>query len=151
MNSLFLFPHSIRKMGYIFILAYVPIMVIKKLLHDGYNNYDAVTKLSDANGIFNSEHILSALASILIICGLLIIAFAKEKIEDEQIIKLRLESLQWAIYLNYAIFILGIAFTSNLHYRDILLLNIWTPLIFFIVRFRWVIFKLNRSIKADTI
>jgi hypothetical protein len=138
-------------MGYIFILAYVPIMVIKKLLHDGYNNYDSVTKLSNAKGIFNSEHILSALASILIVFGLLIIAFAKEKIEDEQIIKLRLESLQWAIYLNYAIFILGIAFTSNFHYRDILLLNIWTPLIFFIVRFKWVIFKLNRSIKADTI
>jgi hypothetical protein len=126
-------------------------MVIKKLLHDGYNNYDSVTKLSNAKGIFNSEHILSALASILIVFGLLIIAFAKEKIEDEQIIKLRLESLQWAIYLNYAIFILGIAFTSNFHYRDILLLNIWTPLIFFIVRFKWVIFKLNRSIKADTI
>jgi hypothetical protein len=151
MNSLFLFPHSIRKIGYIFILAYLPIMVVKKLLHNGYNNYDPVTKLTDANGIFNSEHMLGALASILIVSGLLIIAFAKEKIEDEQIIKLRLESLQWAIYLNYAIFILGIAFTSNFHYRDVLLVNIWTPLIFFIVRFRWVMLKLNRSTKADPI
>jgi hypothetical protein len=147
MSTLFLFPYSVRKIGYICILAYIPVMIIKKLLHDGYNS--PLQKLSDANGLLNSEHILTVVATILVLCGLLFIAFSKEKIEDEQIIKLRLESLQWAIYLNYAIFILGIAFTSNIHVRDILLLNIWTPLVFFIVRFRWVIFKLNRSIQED--
>jgi len=124
-------------------------MVLKKILHNGYNNQDPVSKLADAAGLLNSEHIFTAIATILIITGLLFIAFSKEKIEDEQILKLRLDSLQWAIYLNYFILIITVAFVSNNLLRDVIVLNIWTPLVFFIIRFRWMIFKLNKSLKED--
>ena len=39
----------------------------------------------------------------MVLVGLFLIAFSKEKIEDEQIVQFRLDSLRWAIYLNYAI------------------------------------------------
>jgi hypothetical protein len=79
--------------------------------------------------------------------GLFFVAFAKEKIEDEQIWKIRLDSLKWAICLNYLILIFTLVFTNDVHH--ILLLNMWVPLIFFIVRFRWVIFRLNRSLSRE--
>jgi hypothetical protein len=74
--------------------------------------------------------------------GLFLVAFAKEKIEDEQIWNVRLESLRWAIYVNYAILIVSLVFLDDVHH--IMELNLWVPLIFFIFRFRWVIFRLNR-------
>jgi hypothetical protein len=126
----------------------MPLMVVKKVLHNGYNNQSPSSKLADATGVFNSEHILTAIALLLLMFGLLLVAFSKEKIEDEQISQLRLDCLQWAIYLNYFILMISVLFTSNMHFRDLMMLNLWAPLIFFIIRFRWKIFKLNRSLKA---
>ena len=149
MKSRFLFPHQSRIIGYVCIFAYIPVMVIKKLLHDGYNNQTPAIKFADASGLLNSEHILAAIGTILILSGLLFIAFSKEKVEDEQISQLRLDSLQWAIYFNYFILICTVLFTSNMNFRDIIVINLWTPLIFFIVRFRWVIFRLNLSTSRE--
>ena len=85
----------------------------------------------------------------MVLIGLFLIAFSKEKIEDEQIIQLRLDSLRWAIYLNYGILVFSLVFTHGSDSKHILLLNIWLPLLFFILRFQWVLYKLNRSVKSD--
>src|SRR5665213_876634 len=74
---------------------------------------------------------------LLVILGLLLIAFSKEQIEDEQITQLRLDSLQWAIYLNYAIFIICVLFVYGFNFIPVVVFNVITPLVFFIIRFRW--------------
>lgn len=84
------------------------------------------------------------------VSGLFMIAFSREKIEDEQIYQLRLDSLRWAIYVNYALLIITLFFTTNkADYRDILRLNLWVPLMFFIIRFRWVIYRNNRLLSKE--
>jgi hypothetical protein len=83
----------------------------------------------------------------MVLIGLFLIAFSKEKIEDEQIVQLRLSSLRWAIYLNYGILLFSLVFTNDS--KHILSLNIWLPLLFFILRFQWVLYRLNRSAKPD--
>jgi len=80
--------------------------------------------------------------------GLFLVAFAREKIEDEQIWQIRLNSLRWAIYINYIILIASLVLINDTGH--ILELNLWVPLAFFIIRFRWIIFRLNHSIKEDT-
>jgi hypothetical protein len=151
MKSRFLFPHRYHLIGYFFILAYIPLMVVKKILHNGYNNQDPAAKFADNSGLLNSEHVFTASAIVLIILGLLFIAFAKEKIEDEQIMQLRLDSLQWATYLNYFLIIICVVFSSNLHLRDMMVINIWMPLIFFITRFKWRLYKLTRLLNPEII
>lgn len=96
--------------------------------------------------LFNPGHLFFIATSLLVMTGLFLIAFSKEKIEDEQISQLRLDSLRWAIYFYYLTLVLSIVFTNGIDFIDILRINIWVPLIFFIVRFRWVIFRLNRSL-----
>jgi len=108
-------------------------------------------RIADNSGLLNSEHILLAIAFILVISGLLFIAFSKEKIEDEQISQLRLDSLQWAVYFNYLLIIISVAFLSNIDFIKVVMINIWTPLVFFIIRFKWVIYRLNRSLKSEII
>ena len=143
MKSRFLFPYWCRYLGYALIVAHVPVMLLRKAL-----GFDSPGEAAGP-GLFNSHHIFFMVTTLLMLVGLVIVAFAKEKVEDEQISQLRLDSLQWAVYLNYMILIVTLVFTSNNDFRDILHLNLLIPLVFFIVRFRWVIFRLNSSLSKE--
>jgi hypothetical protein len=147
MRARYLFPYKSRFLGIFLILAHVPIMMIwdsQKAL----NHYHDFSSLSGESSLFSPAHLYFIATSLLMLIGLFLIAFSKEKIEDEQIAQLRLDSLRWSIYLNYLILILCIIFTNGIDFLDMLRLNLWVPLVFFIIRFRWVIFRLNRSSKS---
>ena len=97
--------------------------------------------------LFTGEHLFFISTTLLMSLGLFLVAFASEKIEDEQIWQIRLDSLRWAIYVNYLILIISLVFIYDT--AHILELNLWVPLLFFIIRFRWVIFRLNRSLSKE--
>ena len=82
---------------------------------------------------------------ILIILSSLFIAFSKEKSDDEYISKIRLESLVWAVYLNYGILLFSILFIFDLSFLWVMIFNLFTVLLFFIIRFNWQISKLKKS------
>ncbi len=88
--------------------------------------------------------IADEIASVLIIVGGLLVGFSKEKIEDEFISKVRLSSLKWAILLNYGILLFSTIFLYHTNFMSIMIYNMFTPLIIFIIRFNYLIYK-----KAD--
>ncbi|MDB5131253.1 MAG: hypothetical protein JWR02_1002 [Mucilaginibacter sp.] len=141
MKSRFLFPHWCRFLGYALILAHIPVVVFKRTL--GFD----LSHGSVNDDLFNSHHVFFMTTTLLMAVGLFIVAFSKEKIEDEQISQLRLDSLQWAIYVNYLLLIISLVFTNDTEH--ILFLNLLVPLAFFIIRFRWVIFRLNSSLSRE--
>lgn len=139
MKPRFLFPYWCRYLGYAFFLIHIPIVMFKKEL---------IAPQAFANsGLFNGEHLFFISTTLLVAVGLFLIAFAKEKIEDEQISRLRLDSLQWAVYVNYLFLIISLIFTQDTEH--ILFLNLLVPLVFFIVRFRWKIYLNNRLLKSE--
>lgn len=83
-----------------------------------------------------------------LIIGLLFIAFAREKQEDEYIRSVRLESLQWAVLVNYVLLILATWLVHNFAYLDVMVYNMLTILIFFIIRFT-VVLRRNKSIITE--
>ena len=83
------------------------------------------------------------IATIGSIVGLIFIAFSKVKFEDEYVSKIRLESLQWAIYLNFGLLIIATIFIHGLAYYNVTVYNMFTPLIIFIVRFYYLILTKN--------
>ncbi len=83
------------------------------------------------------------IATIGSIVGLIFIAFSKVKFEDEYVSKIRLESLQWAIYLNFGLLIIATIFIHGLAYYNVTVYNMFTPLIIFIVRFYYLILIKN--------
>jgi len=97
------------------------------------------------------NNILNEIISLLIIVGAIFIAFSKEKSEDEFISKIRLESLVWAIYINYVILILSIIFVYGLSFLWVLMFNMFTILFFFIIRFNWALFKSKNQIRDKEI
>lgn len=138
MKSRFLFPYWFKYLGFALVLFHVPIVLFKKQL-----GFDQGNNTSDE--ILNSHHVFFMTTTLLVAVGLFFAAFAKEKIEDEQISQLRLDSLQWAIYVNYVLLVASLILSSDTEH--ILFLNLLVPLVFFIIRFRWKIFQNNRLIK----
>ncbi len=87
------------------------------------------------------NNILDEIIVIFVIIGGLLVCFSKEKIEDEFISKTRLDSLVWAILINYSILLIATIFIYEITYMHILIYNMFTPLLIFILRFNYVVYK----------
>lgn len=79
--------------------------------------------------------IFDELVSVFIIVGGFLVGFTKEKIEDEFIYKLRKDSLVWALIVNYSILLVAILFVYDMTFLHILFFNMFTTLVFFVIRF----------------
>lgn len=91
------------------------------------------------------NNILNEIFGILIIISALLVAFSKEKLEDEYISKIRLESLVWAVYVNYGILLFAFIFIFDFSFLWVMIFNMFTVLLFFVLRFNWQISKLEKS------
>lgn len=96
-----------------------------------------------------NNNIIDELICTLIIIGGILSAFSKEKIEDEYISKIRLESLVWATYFNYGILLIAILFIYDMSFVWVMIINLFTLLIFFSVRFNWKLHSLKTSNTHD--
>jgi hypothetical protein len=95
---------------------------------------------------FVHNNLLNEIIGLLIIISAFLVAFSKEKQEDEFISKIRLESLVWAVYLNYAILIIALLFIYDMSFMWVIIFNMFTILFFFIARFNWEVYKLKKSL-----
>ncbi|MDR3696718.1 hypothetical protein [Mucilaginibacter sp.] len=142
MKPHFLFPYWCRYLGWGLVIAHVPMSIIGRA-----NGMINPLDNPPTQSLFTGEHLFFICTSLVMALGLFIVAFSREKIEDEQIWHVRLDSLRWAIYINYLVLIASLIFIFDT--AHILELNLWVPLIFFIIRFRWVIYRLNRSLSRE--
>ncbi len=148
MQEKYLFPYSTRYFGIGLILVHIPIKLLWDHFYpDGYD--ERPSSSGSADFLFSTPHLFFIGTTLMVLVGLFLVAFSRERVEDEQIIRLRLDSLRWAIYLNYAILLFSLIFTRSGESNHILMLNIWLPLLFFILRFQWVIYRLNRSMRSN--
>jgi hypothetical protein len=86
---------------------------------------------------------------VLLIAGLLILALAKEKDEDDWIGQTRLESLLWAVIVNSGLIILAMIFLYGVLFLQVMAYNICTPLILFISRFNLLMYLERRKLKKE--
>lgn len=96
-----------------------------------------------------NDKITNEIAGILIIVGLLIISFTKEKVEDEYLNLIRLKSLVLATYLNYVFLVFGLIFFYGFSFLNIMVYNMFTLLIFFNIIFYFKKVNLKKGIKNE--
>ncbi|MFG6686005.1 hypothetical protein ACGK9U_05435 [Mariniflexile sp. HNIBRBA6329] len=137
MKTNYLLPNKYKKIGWVLFLTGIILGVSLQI----FDSTEDIFNLDLINN-FGFEF-LDEIISILIIIGGLLVGFSKEKIEDEFIHKLRHESLVWAIILNYIILFLTVIFIYEGDFFTVLVYNMFTPLIFFIVRFNFLKLKSN--------
>ena len=153
MKSNYLFPSKFKFLGLV-ILIPVSILGLLMLIY----SYEPVILNVNVLSIISEEfskpfsflsiennNIYNEIIGCLLIVSALMVAFSKEKKEDEFIAKIRLESLVWATYFNYAILFISMIFVFDLAFLWVMVFNVFTLLIFFILRFNWQVWKLNKN------
>lgn len=73
--------------------------------------------------------------------GLLLMAFSREKQEDEFIRHTRLESLQWSFLISLVLFVVASWVVYNDWYWYVLIFNMISIPVFFLIRFHWVLYR----------
>ncbi len=154
MKSNFLFPHYFKKIGWFLFIPGIIAGIFFLINQEGPDflkvNVFAAAEQSIFGGHTNyfsvyENNISDEIIGLVLVIGALLIAFSKEKSEDEFISGIRLESLVWATYVNYLILIVSIIFLYDMAFFWILVFNMFTVLIFFIIRFNWAIYKSNNQ------
>lgn len=153
MKSRFLFPNQFRWVGGVLTLLSLALGIAVQFFEYASPLLDFSGLISDSMAkeyfSFSNLNFTDELAYIGLIVGLLLLAFSKEKVEDEQISAVRLESLQWSLYFNYFILILCIIFVHGTSFLLVYTYNMFTILIFFFIRFRYMLYKQKRQREDD--
>ena len=157
MKTKLLFPNQFKKIG-LFVLIPSAILGFMVLFLDFKFEFLNIKMISIFSSGFQKSitffgvtknNITDEIVAILFIMGALFVAFSKEKNEDEFIAKNRLESLVWATYINYIILLFCIVFFYELEFLTVMVLNMFTILIFFIIRFYYVLFKSKKALSHE--
>lgn len=148
MKTNYLLPNKYKKIGWVLFIIGVVLGIL-------FYAFDYETDLLEINvlSIYNDDslfgktkgflkiienNIIDELIALMIIIGGLVVVFTKEIIEDEFIYKLRTESLIWALIFNYTILIFTIIFIYGITFFDVIVFNMFTPIIFFVLRFNFI-------------
>jgi len=143
MRKEFLLPAPYKKIG---IALALPGMIMGALvLFEVYDFPIFEIPRKENDPLFSDKNVnmIEEISLTLSIVGLLMIAFAREKEEDEYIRELRLESLQWAVLINYALLLVANWVFYGFDFMYVMIYNMLTILLIFIIRFHYVLRKSN--------
>jgi hypothetical protein len=158
MKTHFLFPNWTTKIGW---FLFIPSVIIHLLTIFRYLDLEAYLNINvfaiyadnigDKPDIFEiiEDSFAYELLSIATIIGGIFIGFSKLKMEDEYTSKIRYESLVWAMYFNYALIIFFTLFLYGMAFLNVLAYNIYTFLIFFIIRFYFRLYQLQKATEDE--
>lgn len=126
-----LFPHSFQRIGWV-------VFVISAAI----GAYILFTDNTDSYLLNNIAIIGTCIGAILATCS-------RENVEDEMTGQIRLNSLLIALYINYAILIVCSLVIYDLAFLDVMLYNMFTILLIFMVVFRWKIWRVKKATENE--
>jgi len=158
METKLLFPNQFKRIGWVVLIPSTILGILILFFNLKFKFLDLRTFTFYNKEIFaDSATILGfvrvnftvTLIGILFLLGAIFVAFSKEKIEDEFIAKTRMESLLWAVYVNYAILILCFLFIFGFEFLDVMIFNMFTILIIFISRYYYILNKAKKTLRQE--
>ena len=147
----FLFPHRFKVPGLILFFTALVFGIINMFFNwePSFLNGTAFNILGVDSFFGKTNNYLDEILSVFLILGGIWAGFSKEKTEDEYLAKIRMESLVWAVYVNYAILFLSVILISGGDFFTVMILNMFTVLIFFVIRFNFVLLKNKRRFSHE--
>ena len=126
-----LFPHSFQRIGWV-------VFAISAAI----GAYILFTDNTDSYLLNNIAIIGTCIGAILATCS-------REEVEDEMTGQIRLNSLLTALYINYAILIVCSLLIYDLDFLSVMLYNMFTILLIFMVVFRWKIWRVKKATENE--
>ena len=157
MSNKLLLPNRYKLIGWCLL---IPSVLFGLILN--FTDFEAFPITAKTFAIFNQEifaktqfftfietNITKTLVGVLFIIGAMFVSFSKEKREDEFIAKIRLSSLLWAVWVNYTLLLVSFVFVYGTAFLTVMMYNMFTVLIIFIVRFNYVLYKSSKSVANE--
>lgn len=94
---------------------------------------------------FRNTNITNTVVGSFFIIGAMLVSFSKEKNEDEFIAEIRLSSLLWAVCVSYILLLISFLLVYGTPFLDVMVYNMFTVLIIFIIRFNYILHKNSNS------
>lgn len=126
-----LFPHSFQRIGWV-------VFAISATI----GAYILFTDNTDSYLLNNIAIIGTCIGAILATCS-------REEVEDEMTGQIRLNSLLTALYINYSILIVCSLLIYDLDFLSVMLYNMFTILLIFMVVFRWKIWQVKKATENE--
>lgn len=145
MKQIKLFPHKFQRIGWILLIPFLTLGIANMFFEYNVEWLHFKVNTGSTEEFFSSHNFTDELAAVGLIITLIFIAFSKEKIEDEAIQFFRLEALQWAVYANYLVLIISIITVYGSTFFQVMTYNMFTVLVIFILRFRYILFQYNKA------
>jgi hypothetical protein len=147
-SKLYLFPNSLKKPGWIILSSGIALSIIIFLFQSKFELPAYMPAIYYQRfGVHNSgwfkiiydKSILDEIAGLLLIVGALFVTLSKEKVEDEYIMKIRLESLLWALIANSILLIIAIFAFYGSDFFLVMNINIVSLLLLFLFKYKLVL------------
>ena len=163
MNTNLLLPFKFRKLGWIIFIPSFILGILVLFLNVEFDWLGSkvftiyagsglkILNDTDTGQMFSfiPGNYTQTLVGILCLVSLMMIAFSKEKNEDEFIWRTRMDSLLWATYINYFILIFCFLFFFDFEFLYIMIFNMFTILLFFIFRFNYILYKESKTMPYE--
>ena len=88
------------------------------------------------------NHVSEELTALLILVGLFILSFTNEKIENDSVSAIRYKSFIFTFYINTVLIALSFLFVYGFGFINILVINVFSPFIIYIILFRYFLSKI---------
>ncbi|MEN9949607.1 MAG: hypothetical protein RLY85_359 [Bacteroidota bacterium] len=153
MKSSYLLAYSCKKWGWVLLIFGAVLGLVVLNLDWEPDVFNLVVPVIIDNPVMadlvifrmQEQNLLDEMLGGLVIVGSMMVAFSKEKVEDEYIAKIRLDSLAWAVYFNQGLLFLSLFFVYGMSFLWVMIFNLFTLTWFFIARFNWLKAKMNKS------
>lgn len=152
-----LLPHKFKRIGWCILIPATIFGIV--LIFNGFDKWPLNATVFTIYGeeflgkshsfSFFRTDITNTLTGCLFIIGGLLVGFSKEKNEDEFIWNLRVSSLLWAVVTNYLVLLFCMLFVYGAPFLSVMLYNMFTVLIIFIVRFNYVLYRNLKAIADE--
>ncbi|RLD45931.1 MAG: hypothetical protein DRI86_04590 [Bacteroidetes bacterium] len=151
MNQNFLFPHSYKRPALIVLIICILFSIYLSVFgsEPDFLNFNIGEKMRGDELKVITRNFAFTIDGILLIISSIVYGFSKEKVEDEYIQKIRLESLVWAVYINYALVIITFLILYDISFLYVMVYNLFTVLIIFNIKFYISKTKLNKSLSDE--
>jgi hypothetical protein len=156
MTNHFLLPNKYKTIGW---YVLIPATILGIAILSEWEVFEIKTtvfavfyeEIMGKSGSFSVIHtnIAPTVVAILFLVGALLVSFSKEKIEDEFIAEIRQSSLLWAVLVNYILMLLSFVFIYGLAFLDVMLYNMFTILIIFIIRFNYKLYRSSKEVSNE--
>jgi len=149
-----LLPNRLKNIGWILLLPSFVVGLVFILFENKFPNTkinvfgffgDAIlsSKLEQQFRV-SSVDLIPNLIGICFLVGGILVMFSKEKKEDEFINQLRLNALQWSVFINYSLLLFCFLLVHGLAFLNVMVYNMFTIIVIYILRFQYLFY--NHSI-----